>query len=162
MPLALLALAIGAFGIGTTEFVITGLLPEVSTDFGVSILTAGYLVSGYALGVVLGAPLMSVLGTRISRKRMRGRPATLRSSRGDPIAYTALQLNAPTADPVDAVQPGGPFHTLPTVLDRPLLFIAGGVPVRRGGRLIGAIGVGGGAPEQDHGFATEAVEALDR
>jgi uncharacterized protein GlcG (DUF336 family) len=75
-------------------------------------------------------------------------------------AYTALQLNAPTADLVDAVQPGGLFHTLPTALDRPLLFIAGGVPVHRDGRLIGAIGVGGGAPEQDHGFATEAVEAL--
>ncbi|MEU2435169.1 heme-binding protein [Streptomyces rubradiris] len=75
-------------------------------------------------------------------------------------AYTALQLNAPTADLVDAVQPGGLFHTLPTALDRPLLFIAGGVPVHRDGRLIGAIGVGGGAPEQDHGFATAAVEAL--
>ncbi|GGX12082.1 hypothetical protein GCM10010297_36820 [Streptomyces malachitofuscus] len=75
-------------------------------------------------------------------------------------AYTALQLNAPTADLVDAVQPGGLFHTLPTALDRPLLFIAGGVPVRREGRLIGAIGVGGGAPEQDHAFATAAVEAL--
>ncbi|MEU0660031.1 GlcG/HbpS family heme-binding protein [Streptomyces lavendulocolor] len=74
--------------------------------------------------------------------------------------FTALQLNTPTADLVDAVQPGGPFHTLPTALDRPLLFIAGGVPVHRDGRLIGAIGVGGGAPEQDHGFATAAVEAL--
>ncbi|MEU0251208.1 heme-binding protein [Streptomyces sp. NPDC006184] len=75
-------------------------------------------------------------------------------------AYTALQLNAPTAGLVDAVQPGGLFHTLPTALDRPLLFIAGGVPVHRGGRLIGAIGVGGGAPEQDHAFATAAVQAL--
>ncbi|WP_153813798.1 heme-binding protein [Streptomyces sp. SUK 48] len=75
-------------------------------------------------------------------------------------AYTALQLNAPTADLVDAVQPGALFHTLPTALDRPLLFIAGGVPVHRDGRLIGAVGVGGGAPEQDHGFATAAVEAL--
>ncbi|MFE4953260.1 heme-binding protein [Streptomyces sp. NPDC056653] len=75
-------------------------------------------------------------------------------------AYTALQLGAPTADLVDAVQPGGLFHTLPTALDRPLLFIAGGVPVFRDGRLIGAVGVGGGAPEQDHGFATAAVEAL--
>ncbi|MER5541538.1 heme-binding protein [Streptomyces sp. NPDC002589] len=75
-------------------------------------------------------------------------------------AYTALQLNAPTADLVDAVQPGGLFHTLPTALDRPLLFIAGGVPVHRDGRLIGAIGVGGGAPEQDHGFASAAVQAL--
>ncbi|MDQ0991844.1 heme-binding protein [Streptomyces sp. V3I7] len=75
-------------------------------------------------------------------------------------AYTALQLNAPTADLVDAVQPGGLFHTLPTALDRPLLFIAGGIPVHRDGHLIGAIGVGGGAPEQDHGFALAAVAAL--
>lgn len=58
------------------------------------------------------------------------------------------------------MQPGGLFHTLPTALDRPLLFIAGGVPVRRDGRLIGAIGVGGGAPEQDHEIATTAVETL--
>ena len=70
MPLALLALAIGAFGIGTTEFVIIGLLPQVAGDFGVTIPTAGWLVTGYALGVVVGAPLMTVLGTRISRKRM--------------------------------------------------------------------------------------------
>ncbi|WP_328311720.1 MFS transporter [Streptomyces sp. NBC_00442] len=70
MPLALLALAIGAFGIGTTEFVIMGLLPEVAGTFGVSIPTAGFLVSGYAVGVTLGAPLMTVLGTKISRKRM--------------------------------------------------------------------------------------------
>ncbi|WP_432056517.1 MFS transporter [Streptomyces sp. bgisy022] len=70
MPLALLALAIGAFGIGTTEFVIMGLLPEVAGDFGVSVPTAGLLVTGYALGVVFGAPLMTVLGTRVSRKRM--------------------------------------------------------------------------------------------
>ncbi len=69
-------------------------------------------------------------------------------------------LVAPTAALVDAVQPGGLFHTLPTALDRPLLFIAGGVPVHRDGRLIGAVGVGGGAPDQDHGFATAAVEAL--
>ncbi|MFD6938987.1 MFS transporter [Streptomyces goshikiensis] len=70
MPLALLALAIGAFGIGTTEFVIMGLLPEVAADYGVTIPTAGFLVTGYALGVVLGAPLMTVLGTRVPRKRM--------------------------------------------------------------------------------------------
>ncbi|WP_046508175.1 MFS transporter [Streptomyces odonnellii] len=70
MPLALLALAIGAFGIGTTEFVIMGLLPEVAGEYGVTIPTAGLLVTGYALGVVLGAPLMTALGTRIPRKRM--------------------------------------------------------------------------------------------
>ncbi|MEV7422336.1 MFS transporter [Streptomyces sp. NPDC091212] len=70
MPLALLALAIGAFGIGTTEFVIMGLLPQVATEYGVTIPTAGLLVTGYALGVVVGAPLMTALGTRIPRKRM--------------------------------------------------------------------------------------------
>ncbi|MFH9353782.1 MFS transporter [Kitasatospora sp. NPDC017646] len=70
MPLALLALAIGAFGIGTTEFVIMGLLPRIADDYGVSVPTAGLLVTGYALGVVIGAPLMTALGTRISRKTM--------------------------------------------------------------------------------------------
>jgi DHA1 family inner membrane transport protein len=70
MPLALLALAVGAFGIGTTEFVIMGLLPEVASDFGVSIPTAGFLVTGYALGVMVGAPLMTILGTHVPRKRM--------------------------------------------------------------------------------------------
>jgi DHA1 family inner membrane transport protein len=70
MPLALLALAIGAFGIGTTEFVIMGVLPQVAADFGVSVPAAGWLVSGYALGVVLGAPLLTVLGTKVSRKKM--------------------------------------------------------------------------------------------
>ncbi|MGI5138613.1 MULTISPECIES: MFS transporter [unclassified Streptomyces] len=70
MPLALLALAIGAFGIGTTEFVIMGVLPEVAGSFGVSIPTAGLLVTGYALGVMFGAPIMTALGTKVSRKRM--------------------------------------------------------------------------------------------
>jgi DHA1 family inner membrane transport protein len=70
MPLALLALAIGAFGIGTTEFVVMGLLPQIGGAFGVTVPTAGLLVTGYALGVVAGAPLMTVLGTRIPRKRM--------------------------------------------------------------------------------------------
>ncbi|MET9877160.1 MFS transporter [Actinacidiphila glaucinigra] len=70
MPLALLALAIGAFGIGTTEFVIMGLLPEVATDFGVSVPTAGLLVTGYGLGVMIGAPIMTLLGTKVSRKNM--------------------------------------------------------------------------------------------
>ncbi|MEV8329025.1 heme-binding protein [Kitasatospora sp. NPDC056731] len=77
-------------------------------------------------------------------------------------AYTALQLGAPTADLVDLVKPDGPFHTLATALDRPLLFIAGGVPIHRDGKLVGAIGLGGGAPEQDHSFATTALAELAR
>ncbi|MFG2680670.1 heme-binding protein [Streptomyces sp. NPDC048392] len=75
-------------------------------------------------------------------------------------ACTALQLNAPTADLVDAVRPGGLFHTLPTALDQPLPSIAGGVPGHREGRPIGAIGAGGGAPGQDHAFASAAVRSL--
>ncbi|MFJ5288742.1 MFS transporter [Streptomyces sp. NPDC088348] len=70
MPLALLALAISAFGIGTTEFVMMGLLPNVADDLGTSVPTAGYLVSAYAIGVVVGAPLLTALGSRIPRKRM--------------------------------------------------------------------------------------------
>jgi len=61
-------LAISAFGIGTTEFVIMGLLPEVAADFGVSIPSAGLLISGYALGVVVGAPLLTALASRVPRK----------------------------------------------------------------------------------------------
>ncbi|MFC8845624.1 MULTISPECIES: MFS transporter [unclassified Micromonospora] len=68
MPPALLALAVSAFGIGTTEFVIMGLLPEVAGDFHVSIPTAGLLISGYALGVVVGAPVLTVGAARLRRK----------------------------------------------------------------------------------------------
>ncbi|MGA6172396.1 MFS transporter [Streptomyces sp. NPDC012600] len=70
MPLALLALAVSAFGIGTTEFVMMGLLPNVADDLGTSVPTAGYLVSAYAIGVVVGAPLLTGLGSRVPRKRM--------------------------------------------------------------------------------------------
>lgn len=68
MPLGLIALAIGAFGIGLTEFVIMGLLPEVAADFGVSEATAGWLISGYALSVVVGALLLTAATTRLPRK----------------------------------------------------------------------------------------------
>lgn len=70
MPLALLALAIGAFGIGTTEFAVMGLLPDMAAGFDVSIPLAGYATTLYALGVVIGAPLMTALGTRFTRKQM--------------------------------------------------------------------------------------------
>ncbi len=65
-PLA--ALAVGAFGIGTTEFVVMGLLPDVAHDLDVSIPTAGLLVSGYAAGVVVGAPLLAIVTAGAPRK----------------------------------------------------------------------------------------------
>jgi DHA1 family inner membrane transport protein len=68
MPIALLALTAGAFGIGTTEFVIMGLLLQVSADLHVSIAAAGLLISGYALGVAVGAPLLTIAARRIPRK----------------------------------------------------------------------------------------------
>lgn len=68
MPLGLVALAIGAFGIGLTEFVIMGLLPEVAADFGVSDAAAGWLISGYALAVVVGALVLTAATTRLPRK----------------------------------------------------------------------------------------------
>ncbi|WP_066360660.1 MFS transporter [Herbidospora mongoliensis] len=70
VSLALLALAISAFGIGTSEFVIMGLLPEVAADLRTSVPAAGNLVAAYAIGVVVGAPLLAVAGVRMSRKRL--------------------------------------------------------------------------------------------
>ena len=68
MPLAVYALTAGAFGIGTTEFVIMGLLLQVSSDLGVTVSTAGLLISGYALGVFAGAPILTILTRRLPRK----------------------------------------------------------------------------------------------
>jgi DHA1 family inner membrane transport protein len=64
----ILALAAASFGIGTTEFVIMGLLPDVAGSFGVTIPQAGYLVSGYAMGVVVGAPLVAMATASLPRK----------------------------------------------------------------------------------------------
>lgn len=66
---AILALALGGFGIGTGEFVIMGLLPDAAADLAISIPQAGHLISAYALGVVIGAPVLAVLGARIPQRR---------------------------------------------------------------------------------------------
>ncbi|MDB5515422.1 MAG: putative efflux protein [Tardiphaga sp.] len=68
MPIAVYALTAGAFGIGTTEFIIMGLLLQVATDMQVSVSTAGLLISGYALGVFVGAPLLTLGTRRMPRK----------------------------------------------------------------------------------------------
>lgn len=70
MPLALLALTISAFAIGTTEFVIVGLIPTIAADLGVSLPSAGLLVSLYALGVAIGAPLLTALTGKLPRKQL--------------------------------------------------------------------------------------------
>ncbi len=68
MPIALFALTLSAFAIGTTEFVIVGLVPTIAQDLGVSLPSAGLLVSLYALGVAVGAPILTALTGRWKRK----------------------------------------------------------------------------------------------
>lgn len=68
MPLPIFALAIASFCIGTTEFVIMGLLPEVAADLGVTIPAAGLLITGYAVGVVFGAPIVAIATAKMPRK----------------------------------------------------------------------------------------------
>ena len=70
MPIELYALALGTFAVGTTEFIMMGLLPNVSADLSVSIPSAGLLVTGYALGVVVGAPIMTLGTARLDRKTL--------------------------------------------------------------------------------------------
>ena len=70
LKLAILALALGGFGIGTNEFVAMGLLPEIATSYGISEPTAGHVISAYALGVVIGAPLIAALTARVPRKAL--------------------------------------------------------------------------------------------
>ncbi|QIO89961.1 MFS transporter [Stenotrophomonas rhizophila] len=70
IPLALLALTLGAYAIGTTEFVIVGLIPTIAADLGVSLPSAGLLVSLYALGVAIGAPVLTALAGRVPRKTL--------------------------------------------------------------------------------------------
>ncbi|MGX9696588.1 MFS transporter [Janthinobacterium lividum] len=70
MPIALLALTLSAFAIGTTEFVIVGLLPTIAADLGVNLPSAGMLVSLYALGVAVGAPVLTALTGKIPRKTL--------------------------------------------------------------------------------------------
>ncbi|MDH6199319.1 DHA1 family inner membrane transport protein [Mycobacterium frederiksbergense] len=68
--LAVFALALGGFGIGTTEFVAMGLLPDIAAGFGITEPTAGYVISAYALGVVIGAPVIAALTARWPRKSL--------------------------------------------------------------------------------------------
>lgn len=94
MPPALFALAIGAFGIGLTEFVVAGILPQIADDFGIDIPAAGLMATTYALGVFIGAPLLTVLGARIPRKALLIGLALL-FTLGN--AVTALAPNFPLA-----------------------------------------------------------------
>jgi DHA1 family inner membrane transport protein len=88
--LPIFALFLGAFAIGTTEFVVTGILPNVAADLGVSIPTAGYLISGYAAGVAVLGPFVAIFTSRFERK------ATLVGLLALYVAGNALCALAPT------------------------------------------------------------------
>ncbi|MET8571522.1 heme-binding protein [Streptomyces sp. NPDC004783] len=122
-------------------------------------LVAAARTAAEAAGVTVSVTVLDAGGHLLAFRR-DDRAVLISGETSTRKAYTALQLDAPTAGLADLVKPDGPFHTLPTALDRPLLFIAGGLPLHRDGRLVGAIGVGGGTPDQDHGFAATAVEEL--
>ncbi|MFD9457460.1 heme-binding protein [Streptomyces sp. NPDC059985] len=135
----------------------TTVTPLTSAD--ADLLVAAARTAAEAAGATVSVTVLDAGGHLLAFRR-DDRAVLISGETSTRKAFTALQLDAPTADLVDAVRPGGLFHTLPTALDRPLLFIAGGLPVHRDGRLIGAIGVGGGAPDQDHGFAAAALDVL--
>ncbi|MFB6782861.1 heme-binding protein [Streptomyces sp. NPDC056352] len=136
----------------------TTAIAPLTTDEAEILVTAAR-TAAEAAGVTISVTVLDAGGHLLAFRR-DDRAVLISGETSTRKAYTALQLNAPTADLVDLVKPDGPFHSLPTALDQPLLFIAGGLPLHRDGRLIGAIGVGGGAPEQDHGFARAAIEEL--
>jgi uncharacterized protein GlcG (DUF336 family) len=136
----------------------TTAIAPLTTDEAETLVNAAR-TAAEAAGVTVSVTVLDAGGHLLAFRR-DDRAVLISGETSTRKAYTALQLNAPTADLVDLVKPDGPFHSLPTALDQPLLFIAGGLPLHRDGRLIGAIGVGGGTPEQDHGFAQAAIEEL--
>src|SRR3990170_2136969 len=70
VSLILFALAMGGFAIGTSEFVVMGLITEIARGFGVTEPQVGHVISAYALGVVVGAPLLAILGARLPRRNL--------------------------------------------------------------------------------------------
>lgn len=90
MPRALLALAVGAFGIGCTEFAVIGLLPQISADLGVGVPAMGLLITAYAIGVVIGAPVLTMLSSKLTTRQ------TLIALMGVFFAGNVLSAVAPT------------------------------------------------------------------
>ena len=129
MSLPLLALAVCAFAIGTTEFVVNGLQTQIASDVGVSIPTAGLLVSGFAVGIIVGAPLLAVLGLRVGRRTL------LLAAMALFVAANAIVALAPSYGPLlagrvlNGVAVGG-FYGIASVV------AAGLVPPERQARAI--------------------------
>jgi MFS transporter, DHA1 family, inner membrane transport protein len=118
VPRGLLALAIGAFGIGTTEFVVMGMLPQIAGGLGVSVSAVGMLISAYAIGVVVGAPTLTALGVRFSpRQTLVGLMVVF-------VVGNALSAFAPTYETLAAAR-------VLTALSHGAFFGVGAVAARR-------------------------------
>ncbi|SFF75403.1 Major Facilitator Superfamily protein [Ensifer sp. OV372] len=129
MPIAILALTIAAYAIGTTEFVIVGLLPTVATDLNVTLPLAGLIVSVYALGVTFGAPVLTALTGRIERKPLLiglmalfivGNAAAALSPSYEPLLVAASFLPLPMACSSRSARPLPPTSYRKTAAPRPL------------------------------------------
>jgi DHA1 family inner membrane transport protein len=135
VPRALFALAVGAFGIGTTEFVVMGMLPEIAEGLDVSVSAVGLLISAYALGVVLGAPTLTAIGVRFTaRQSLIGLMVIF-------VVGNALSAVAPTYETLVAARvltalAHGSFFGVGTVAARRL------VPPGQGARAISKLVVG--------------------
>ncbi len=103
----------------------TAVTPLTTAD--AEVLVTAAVKDAEAAGLTVSVTVLDAGGHLLAFRR-DDRAVLISGETSTRKAYTALQLDAPTADLVDAVQPGGLFHTLPTALDRPLLFIAGACP----------------------------------
>ncbi|MFT4299381.1 MAG: MFS transporter [Aeromicrobium sp.] len=135
LGLALLALAMGGFAIGTTEFMTMGLLPQIADGIGESIPTAGHIITAYAFGVVVGAPLLVALGARLPR---RGLAVALVLALGVGNAVTAL---AGSYGPVMLARfvaglPHGAYFGVASLIAASL------VPPQRRGRAVSSVMLG--------------------
>ncbi|GGP68957.1 MFS transporter [Saccharothrix coeruleofusca] len=134
-PAAMAALALGGFGIGTTEFATMGLLPQVADTFGISIPTAGHAISLYALGVVVGAPLITVLAAKLPRKGLLI-ALTLALAAGNGLSAVAPSTGLLMTSRFLAGLPHGAFFGIAAVVAAAL------VPPERRGTAVARIMVG--------------------
>lgn len=134
-PAAMGALALGGFGIGTTEFATMGLLPQVADTFGISIPTAGHAISLYALGVVVGAPLIAGLAAKLPRKGLLI-ALTLALAVGNGLSALAPDTALLMASRFLAGLPHGAFFGIAAVVAAAL------VPPERRGTAVARIMVG--------------------
>jgi uncharacterized protein GlcG (DUF336 family) len=112
------------------------------------------------LKVNVSIMVLDVTGTPVIVNRMNGAgPVTLEGAQMK--ANTALTFGAPTKDLVAAAQPGAPLYGISQgSFSKPMLFVPGGIPIRSGANVIGAVGVGGAQPDQDHQIAAAAIAAI--